>query len=114
MWELRLEFPCIAENRVGACDIHGTASNLHAWAGNNSLVDRFLHINVGVAGAFGFEIADCGESVIERLAGCTSSEKRTERYGLFQDLFIVIRGRNVSLKEYVGVGVDESGQTNGV
>src|SRR6185312_11690295 len=60
-----LNFRTVALKRVRACYVHGARGDLHARAGNDAVVDGFLEIGVGVAGALGFEVADGGESVIE-------------------------------------------------
>src|SRR6185437_3470529 len=77
-------------------------------------IDGGFHVHVGVHGAFGLEVAERGESVVERDAGVAGRDDRAIRDGPFQELLVVFRGGDVSIEEEVGVRVNEAGQHGGV
>src|SRR5689334_14472470 len=60
-----LDFRTVALERVCARDIHGAGGNLHSRTGNYAVVDGFFQINVGIAGALRFKVANRGESVLQ-------------------------------------------------
>ena len=75
-------------------------------------VDGLLDVHVGVAGAFGFEIANGGEAIAERTLRRHRAENGAVRSRVLQQLHVVIFGGDVALQQYVGVGVDQSGQAD--
>ena len=72
--------------------------------------DRRFHIDVGVHRAFGLEVPDGGESIHERRPHCGSRTDGAVRSTLLQYLLVVVRARDVTLEQDVGVVVDEPGK----
>src|SRR5580765_4314189 len=50
--------------------VHGTPHHLHAWSPDQAAVNGIAYVNIGIAGALGFEIADRSEAPIQ---GCMRS-----------------------------------------
>src|SRR5262249_61678957 len=98
---------CIAQERVGARNIEGPGCNLHARAGNYAAIDGVADIDIGVAGAFGFEVANHGKAIVERTTSVYRTENSAVLGGLLEELGVVIGSGDVALEQDVGVGVDQ-------
>src|SRR6266478_9561964 len=59
--------------------------HLQARPGDFAALDGGLHVHVRVHGAFGFEVAQRGESVLERDARVARGENGAIGYGLLQE-----------------------------
>ena len=60
-----------------------------ARAGNVSALDRLLDADVAVAGAFGLDIAQRGEALLQRAARGDRGARRAERQRGIQDVGVV-------------------------
>jgi len=69
-----------------------------------------LHVDIGVSGALGFDVADSGKSVAKAETGRTRSQDRAEGLRLFEQLDVIVGGGDVALKKHVGVGINEARQ----
>jgi len=79
-------------------------------AGDFAAIDGGFHVHVGVHGAFGFEIAQGSETVIEGDLGISCGQDGAVGDGLLQELHGVIFFGDVALQKYVRVRVDQSGK----
>jgi len=80
----------------------------HARPGDDALVDRHLHADVGVAGPFGAEVTDEGEAGHQRLSHMIRRAGDAKRGGIAQDL-VVPGGLIVRVQEDVRVRLDHPG-----
>src|SRR5579862_4965695 len=53
----KFDFPVVIEQRIHAGRGHGAGRGENSGAGNLAAIDSFLHVDVGVHGAFSFKIA---------------------------------------------------------
>ena len=102
--------PSVAEHRVRASHIHGACCHLHARTGNDASVNRVADVDVRIARAFGFQIADSRESIFQPLFRRLRSQDRAVRVRLLQDLVVIIFLGDVALQQHVRVRVDQSRQ----
>ncbi len=82
-------------------------------AGNFAVVDGVLHVNVGVHGAFGFDVTHGCEAVAEGNLRVASGKNGAVRDGLLEELRVVVFLCDVALQQDMGVGIHESGQDGG-
>ena len=101
---------CIPQQRIGPRHVHGPTGHLHAWARNDAALDGALHVHVGVACAFRLDIADAGEAPRQGTARIHGGEDGPVLRRLLQQLRIVVIGRDVTLQQHVGVGIDKPRQ----
>ena len=76
--------------------------------GNHAPVDGALHVDIGIAGAFGAEIAKRGEAGHERIVGVLHGFHGAESQRLFH--YLVVPGRLViRVQEQMPVPLDHAG-----
>ena len=91
---------------AGAGD-DGTGGDIQARAGNQAFVDRALDRDVGVAGAFGAQVAQRGEAGQQRVARVRGGFQRAVVLRLLQHL-VVPQRLVVGMQEHVRVEVDQA------
>ena len=99
---------------VRASYVHGATDHLHARSPDQVAVNGIAHVDIGVARAFGFEIADGGKTPIQ---GCMRGGRRLNRaigHRLLEQLRIVLAGLAVTLKKNVRVRLHHAGQARQV
>ncbi len=83
--------------------------------GNVAAFDRLLDSHVAVARAFGLDIAQRGEALLQRAPSRDRGPRRAQGQRIFQDVGVIAALRRIfSLQEDVGVGIDQAGQDGGV
>src|ERR1700743_888149 len=98
---------------TGGGDTAGSAEE--ARAGDGAFGDGFLDFDVAVAGAFGFEVAQGGETLIEGAAAGESGPCGAQGDAGFENVGVVAAfGGVFAPEEDVRVGLDESGEDGGV
>ena len=108
-----LDLPGIAEQRIHSRGRHGARGYLHARAGHFTALDGHFHVYIGVHGAFGFEVAERGEAMVERNARIARGEDGAVGDGLLQELRVVFLGGDVPVQKNVRVGVNKARENRG-
>ena len=85
--------------------------HLHSRPGNDAAVDRVPDIRIGVTRAFRFQITNAREPILQRSSRVYRSQDRPVLRRLLQQLFVVIRCRDVALQKHVRVRIDQARQT---
>ena len=110
-----VEFRRIAFEVVAAGGGDGAGDDEQPRPGNVSAFDRLLDSDVAVARAFGLQIAQRGETLLQRAPRRNRGPRRAKGQRIFQDVGVVASLRRVfSLQENVGMGIDQAGQYGGV
>src|SRR5262249_25433266 len=100
----------VTEQWIGAGDVERAGRYEHARPLDDAVRNGLLDVDVGVHGAFGFDVADGGEAVVERGARRNRGGDGAIRDRVLAQVFVVVRARDVALQEHVRVTVDETGQ----
>lgn len=95
---------------VAAEDVDGVAGDSHTRAGDEAVVDRVAHGDVGALGSFGTHVALGSEAGQDVGFGCCCGFKRALRDGLLDGLEVFGAG----VQEEMDVRVDEAGHQRGV
>src|SRR5271165_5943265 len=93
-----LQLPRITKHWIRPSHVHRTPRDLHARAWYHPSVDRFLDVRIGVASAFGFQIANRGEAISEGTLRGNSAKNRPIGRGVLQDLHVVVFGGDITLQ----------------
>ena len=106
----QLELPVVGGDRIHAGRGHRARRGEHPGTGDLTAIDRVLDVDIGIHRAFGLEIANRREAVLEREPRVTRGEDRTIWGRLLEELvFVLLRG-DVALEQQVRVRVDHAGQ----
>ena len=85
-----------------------------APGGNIALFNRLLDSQIAVAGAFGFQVANSGEALLQSAAGGNGRAGSAIRQGIVQKIYVVAAlGGIFALQIDVGVGINHAGQHGG-
>src|SRR5438874_8056052 len=107
----QLELPVVGGDRIHAGRGHRARRGEHPRTGDLTAIDRVLDVDIGIHRAFGLEIANRREAVLEREPRVTRGEDRTIWGRLLEELvFVLLRG-DVALEQQVRVRVDMPGST---
>src|SRR5438552_2103893 len=102
----RVPFQVVA---AGGGDRAGSAKQ--SWARNRPFRDGLLDFNVAVAGAFGFHVAESGETLFEGPPRGESRSSGAQRNAGLQDIFVVAAlGGILAPQENMCVRIDQSRQ----
>jgi hypothetical protein len=99
-----VELPRVAGERIHAGRGERPRRDEHPRAGNDGALDRGLHIDVRIHGAFGLEVANRRESVVQRGARGRHRLDRAVGNRLLEELRRVI----APVEEHVRMGIDQS------
>ena len=102
-WHIRR----VTQQRISAGHIQRASRNLHARPGNHAAIDRVAEVHIGIARAFGFDIANGSEAIFQSTPRVHSRQDRAILRRLLQQLDIVVRRRDVALQEHVRMRVDQ-------
>src|SRR5262249_29938637 len=103
-----LQLPGIVEQGIHARRGHGAGRDLHARAGHFAASDGLFYVDVGVHGAFGFQVANCRDAVFEGDPRVAGSENGAIRNGLLEELLVVVGCCDIAVEEDVRVRVNEA------
>jgi len=81
--------------------------------GTSPFCDGFFHVDVGVHGAFGFEVTNRGEAVFKSNARVARAEDSAVRNGILQKLLVIVLRGDVAVEKNVGVRINEAGEDGG-
>ena len=106
-----LQFRCIAFEVVSASGRNSTCRHKQARAGNCAFRDRLFDSDVAVACAFGFDVAQRRESLLESPAAGNGRARRSQRNTRLQNVCVVSAlGRIFAPQKNMRVRVNHSRQ----
>ena len=101
----------IPQQRIRPRHVQSPRRNLHPRPRNDSVVDRLLHVRIGITRALGLQVANGSESIVQRPPRIHRRQNRPVLRRLLQQLLVIIRRRDVPLQQNVRMRVDQSRQT---
>src|SRR5215472_5410533 len=99
-----------AEGMVLTDSGDGARCDLHARAFDQALMDRVTKGDIGIPGAFAFQIANGSETGMEGDARVSGAFEGAKSLGLFGEVEDVAVGTGGGARHEVGVAVDEAGK----
>src|ERR1700723_1026311 len=101
----------VAFKRIASGCGNGASGNKQPRPGNVSALESLLDSDVSVTRAFGLQVAQCSEALLQRASHGNRSPRRAQCQRILQngDVVSALR-RLLTLQEDVGVRIDETGQ----
>src|SRR5512133_90058 len=106
-----LQLRCVALEWIAAGGRNSAGGNEQPRPGDVAVFDRLFDSHIAVPGAFRLHIAESSEPLLQRTANRNRRSSSAQRSWIFQNVGVISSlGWILTLQEYVGMRVDQSGK----